>query len=61
MNWSRLDGHHHRRHVYFPKQTVAANNNHNPAARKSHDQQSWLPMITLKCGINYTINNTKKR
>jgi len=34
--------------INFPKQTVTANNNHNQAARKSNDQQSWLPMITTK-------------
>ena len=36
--------HHHHHHIVFPKQAVTINSKHNQAARKSQDQQSWLPI-----------------
>jgi len=38
--------HHNHHHILFCLNTVIAKNKHNQVARKSHDQQIWLPMVT---------------
>ena len=40
--------------------TVMTKNKHNQRARKSHDQQSWLPILQHKYSMNYTISKNKK-
>ena len=34
--------------IFYFQNKHTANSNHNQTARKSHDQQSWLPMITTQ-------------